>query len=361
MRRGGRFMYAFDVTNPKAPKMLWRKSNSTLPVLGQTWSDARVARIRGSLNPVVIMGAGYDAAAEDAVPPGATTMGNAVVVLDAFDGTLLRTLPTMRSVVAPVTLMDTDYDGFADRAYAADLGGHVYRVDLETALGAHAPADWTISKFASLGTRKFFYAADIVQTQVFTAIMIGSGDRERPLLQTTADRFYTVLDYNVGKGTAPATALTEASLAPVGGTFSLPSMPKGCYLDLDTQGEKVVTSAVSAGGYTYFSTNKPTVVAPGVCTANLGVAQSYRIQLFCGAFESVEIEGGGLPPSPLMGTVELTIGPNGETRQFEFLIGTPIAQGKQGAGVRSGLEIYRPGGTADPTRRRTYWFTSKAL
>jgi hypothetical protein len=93
---------------------------------------------------------------------------------------------------------------------------------------------------------------------------------------------------------------------------------------------------------------------------NLGVAQSYRIQLFCGAFESVEITGGGLPPSPLMGTVELQVGPN-ETRQFEFLIGTPIAQGKQGAGVRSGLEIYRPGGTADPTRRRTFWFTSKAL
>jgi len=67
-----------------------------------------------------------------------------------------------------------------------------------------------------------------------------------------------------------------------------------------------------------------------------------------------------LPPSPLMGTVELEI-EGGEKRQFEFLIGTPIAQGPQGVGVRSGLEIYRPGGTADPTRRRTYWFTSKGL
>jgi type IV pilus assembly protein PilY1 len=360
MRRGGRFLYAFDVTNPTAPKMLWRKSSSTLPVLGQTWSDARVARIRGSSNPVLVMGAGYDAAAEDAVPPAATTMGNAVVVLDAFDGTLLRTLSTLRSVAAPVTLLDTDYDGFTDRAYAADLGGNVYRVDFETSLGAYGPDDWVINKFASLGTRKFFYAADIVQTQLFTAVMLGSGDRERPLLQTTADRFYTLLDYNVGKGATTASTLTDASLMPVGGSFSLPSMPKGCYLDLDTHGEKVVTSAVSAGGYTYFSTNKPTFVAPDVCTANLGIAQSYRIQLFCGEFESVAIEGGGLPPSPLMGTVELTVGPN-ETRQFEFLIGTPIAQGTQGVGVRSGLEIYRPGGTADPTRRRTYWFTSKAL
>ena len=360
MRRGGRFLYAFDVTNPRAPKMLWRKSSATLSVLGETWSEARVTRIRGNLNPVVVMGAGYDAAAEDAVLPGATIMGNAVVVLDAFDGTVLRTLPTLRSVAAPVTLMDADYDGFTDRAYAADLGGNVYRVDFETSLGAYGRTDWTINRFANLGPRKFFYAADLVQTQVFTAIMLGSGDRERPLLQTTAERFYTLLDYNVGKGTATMTALTDASLAPIGGSFSLGSLPKGCYLDLDTRGEKVVTSAVSAGGYTYFSTNMPTVVAPDVCATNLGVAQSYRIQLFCGAFESVEIEGGGLPPSPLMGTVELEIGP-GETRQFEFLIGTPIAQGKEGTGVRSGLEIYRPGGTADPTRRRTYWFTSKTM
>jgi hypothetical protein len=27
--------------------------------------------------------------------------------------------------------------------------------------------------------------------------------------------------------------------------------------------------------------------------------------------------------------------------------------------VRSGLEIYRPGGKTDPTRRRTYWFSTK--
>jgi type IV pilus assembly protein PilY1 len=198
-----------------------------------------------------------------------------------------------------------------------------------------------------------------VQTQTFTAIMLGSGDRERPLLQSTADRFYTLLDYSTGKGAPATAALTDASLTATGGTFSLASLPNGCYLDLDVHGEKVVTSAVSAGGYTYFSTNMPKVVAPDVCTTNLGTATSYRIAMFCGGTESVEITGGGLPPSPLLGTVELQIGPN-ETRQFDFLIGTPIAQGKDGAGVRSGLEIYRPGGTTDPTRRRTYWFTSKA-
>jgi len=363
MRRGGRFLYAFDVTDPTKPKMLWRKSNSTLGVLGQTWSDPRVARIRGNANPVLIMGGGYDASAEDPQPPAATTMGNAVVVLDAFDGTTLGTLATLRSVAAPVALMDSDYDGYTDRAYAADLGGNVYRVDFETALGAYATTDWRITKFAALGSaspvRKFFYAPDLVQTQTFTAIMLGSGDREKPLAQTSQDRFYTLLDYATGKGAPIATVVTDANLSAIGGSFSLGAQPAGCYLPLDVHGEKVVTSSVSAGGYTYFSTNMPTFVAPDTCVANLGTAMSYRIAMFCGASESVEIAGGGLPPSPLMGTVELQVGE--QTRQFEFLIGTPIAQGKDGAGVRSGLEIYRPGGKTDPTRRRTYWFTSKGM
>ena len=65
--------------------------------LGQTWSEARVAMIKGHSNPVIVMGAGYDAAAEDADPPGPVTMGNAVLVLDAVDGTLLKQFPTSRA------------------------------------------------------------------------------------------------------------------------------------------------------------------------------------------------------------------------------------------------------------------------
>src|SRR5207244_1313506 len=133
-------------------------------------------RIRGNLNPVLVMGAGYDAAAEDAVPPGTTTMGNAVVILDAFNGTLIKSLPTLRSVTAPVALMDADSDGYTDRGYVPDVGGNVYRVDFETAGGLTSSADWVITRFASLGAgspgRKFFYGADVMQTQVFTALML---------------------------------------------------------------------------------------------------------------------------------------------------------------------------------------------
>ena len=70
MRRGGRFLYAFDVTNPTDPQLLWRTSNAEIASLGQTWSDPQVAMVRGRTSPVLVMGAGYDATAEDPVPPG---------------------------------------------------------------------------------------------------------------------------------------------------------------------------------------------------------------------------------------------------------------------------------------------------
>src|SRR5438132_11357788 len=72
MRRGGRFLYGLDVTNPSAPKYLWRKTSVDVSTLGQTWSEARVSTLKGYIHPVLIMGAGYDNIAEDANPAGAT-------------------------------------------------------------------------------------------------------------------------------------------------------------------------------------------------------------------------------------------------------------------------------------------------
>src|SRR6516225_8819463 len=94
MRRGGRALYAFDVTTPTSPTLLWKKTQSDLIALGQTWSEPRIARIHGNSNPVLVFGGGYDATAEDATTQGTTTMGNAIYVLDAYSGATLRTFAT---------------------------------------------------------------------------------------------------------------------------------------------------------------------------------------------------------------------------------------------------------------------------
>jgi type IV pilus assembly protein PilY1 len=367
MRRGGRFLYAFDVTSPTDPVLLWRKSNADFPVLGQTWSDARVALFKGHADPVIVLGAGYDPAAEDATSPTTPLMGNAVLVLDALTGTMVKSFPTDRPVPAAVATLDSDFDGFTDRAYAVDLGGNVYRLDFENAVGSSTPSEWRISKFAELGdaakSRKFFHVPDLVQTLTFTAVLVGSGDREKPLApyypatSVTNDRFYTLLDRSTAKGSPGLAPINETALTVNGTPFAAAA---GCYLPLDTAGgEKVVTSAVSTGGYTYFSTNTPTSpFSTSSCNTQLGIAKSYRLALFCGQAESQEFVGGGLPPSPVAGFVEVQVpvsgpsGPGEETKQVPFIIGGFNAQ-------LSGLQASRVPINVDPTRRRTYWFTNK--
>ena len=118
----------------------------------------------------------------------------------------------------------------------------------------------------------------------------------------------------------------------------------------------MVTSAVSTGGYTYFSTNRPTEPKPMAC-GSLGTAKAYRVPLFCGSPESIELAGGGLPPSPVIGDVEVQVpsnptDPNNTTTQtVPFIIGGFNAE-------LSGLAPSKVKIVVDPTRRRLYWFTN---
>lgn len=357
MRRGGNTVYAIDVTTPSAPKFLWKLGASDVSVLGQTWSEPKVARIRGLAGPVLVMGAGYDATAEDADPPGTTTRGNAVLVIDALTGTVLRQFSGIsRSVVADVSLVDTDYDGYVDRAYAADVGANLYRIDFESTTGALGASSWALTQIASLGdglgTRKFFYAPDVVASRDFTAVMMGSGDREKPLKTSGSDRFFLVKDVNTGKGVqSPAPALITASDLQAVGTTS--SFSKGCFLSLAT-GEKVVTSSSTISGVTYFSTNKPTPVSSGSCSANLGEARAYELPLFCKAAASQLLTGGGLPPSPVVGVLQLSYTPLGATTPVAKVV--PFVIGGIGA-KRSSIEIKKVTPALPLKRKRAYWYS----
>jgi len=349
-RRGGRMLYAFDVTTPSSPTLLWKKTNADLPLLGQTWSEPRVARVRGHSNPVLVFGGGYDAVAEDALVPGTTTMGNAVYVLDALTGNALRTFAVSRSVPADVALIDSDFDGYIDRAYAVDIRGAVYRIDFETAL-ANGPSDWTIYAVADLsgGTtsvRKFFFGPDVVVTRAFTALMLGSGDREKPLLATTQDHFFQILDRNLGRG-APlsSTPIAFSDLVATGTESS--TSAAGCYVEL-SRGEKVVNAATSIGGNTYFGTNRPSSAGASLsCSANLGVAKTYSMPLFCVTPSGTTLTGGGLPPTPVSGIV--TVGSGESARKVAFIIGAPNAKNSAIEGSRVNPQIKVP-------RSRIYWY-----
>jgi type IV pilus assembly protein PilY1 len=369
LRRGGRVLYAIDVTNPAAPRYKWRFGTSQFSGLGQTWSEPRLAMVRGHANPVIIMGAGYDAAAEDISPPGTTTMGNAVLVIDAYDGTLVKSMSTIGAVPGAVTLVDIDNDGYVDRSYLGDARANVYRVDFEDGNGNNAPNNWTLTRLAALGVngaeRKFLYEPDVVVTKNTIAILFGSGDRENPLLgripyagtsiTETQDGLITLFDSKRTKGAptiaspvVPGDLISHASYASA-------TSPKGCFFPLpySAVGEKAVNAALTVGGRTLFSTNTPASGNSNQC-GSLGIARTYAIPLFCGNVASVDLLNGGLPSTPVTGLVDL----GGGVIQ-RFLIGGAPPESSY-AGSRSSIGASKPPVAVDNTRRRTYWYPNRS-
>src|SRR5581483_205405 len=309
-RRGGRLIYAIDVSDPTNPKFMWKHSSADtgFAELGQTWSTAKVAVVKGSTNPVLIFGAGYDTN-EDAEPPTTDAMGRGIFILDAVTGAILwRAGPGGSSnvctgtpcslqgmtyaVAADVTLLDVDGDGLVDRFYAADLGGNIWRVDLEPT-GGNTPSSWQTHQVAALGgastdttKRKFFFPPDAVATSKFTALMAVTGDREHPLyaMQATSivNRFYMLKDTFVGKDATGMTPIVDstsdtadtqpASLFNATNTAYNGSL-SGFYVTLVNPGEKGVNAPITVGGFTFFGTNSPVKPAANACDANLGTAR----------------------------------------------------------------------------------------
>ncbi|HUX64295.1 pilus assembly protein [Sulfuricella sp.] len=390
MRRGGRALYAFDVTSPASPSLKWKIGcpnnfpasgtvNDTgcttgFAGIGQTWSQPKVIKAPGygaGATPMLIMGGGYDTCedVDSTTAACASPKGNKIYVLDADTGALLKTLDTDRSVIADLTVVP-DSSGLSKYAYAADMGGNLYRITI----GSAAPASWTITKIASLGcdtvgtctpNRKFMFAPDVVEDNGTYFLMVGSGDREKPLTSYTqaalvANHFFMVKDkpmeaawLSSENGTCGADVICVSSLLPIT-TSANPTLvqvdeKKGWYLGLAST-EQVVTSAITVFGVTTFSTHQPAVPTPGSCGPNLGTTQVYNISYTNAASANgtglryQEVVGGGLPPSPVAGMVTLDDGTT-----VPFIIGARPDSPLEGAPPASPSTVVQP-------KSRVYWY-----
>jgi type IV pilus assembly protein PilY1 len=347
MRRGGRVMYAFDVTSPASPALKWKRGcpnlgddtgcSANFSGIGQTWSAPKILKAAGhgsGASPVLMLGGGYDAC-EDSDPHTCTSAskGNKIYVLDADDGTLLNTFDTDRGLTADIFVVPDSATGLAKHAYAADLGGNLYRINI----GANAPASWTITKIASLGgtgtnARKFMFAPDVVESNGEYVLLLGSGDREKPLVDyasaaAVSNYFFMVKDDptdenwlesetdNCGTGVICLNSLVAItdSTSP---TLATVADKKGWYLALSAK-EQVVTSAITIFGTVTFSTHTPATPNLSACTSNLGDACVYNIAYANAASMNgtanrcQALAGGGLPPSPVAGMVTLDAGDTG--------------------------------------------------
>jgi len=234
-------------------------------------------------------------------------------------------------------------DSLADRMYAADVGGRIWRFDIINGNERSSLVRGGI--FAALGVplgttsstdqenaRRFYTSPDVSvltdQSNTFYLnIAIGSGFRGHPLNRSINDRFYSLRDPVPFR---PMTAEEYAAMTPITdddsattpdlvdvtntGTPTIPTTAKGWKINL-AQGEKVLSDSITFGGAILFSTFTPaSSQAVSACTARTGTNRFYSVRSLDGrAFRDADADGeyettdrftdldqSGIAPAPVM-------------------------------------------------------------
>ena len=118
-----------------------------------------------------------------------------------------------RAIPNQVRVIDLNGDGFADRMYASDMGGQIWRFDVRNGqetddlitggVIAQLGANGTAAPASAGATRRFYnapdvsLATDVRAQQRFLAISIGSGYRAHPMDTSSSDRFFSIRDPQV--------------------------------------------------------------------------------------------------------------------------------------------------------------------
>lgn len=243
MGRGGRNMYALDVTNRASPKLMWHiKGGETVGFerLGQTWSAPVKTRIKIGANStptdVLIFAGGYDPKQDDVKARREDEMGNAIYIVNAKTGALIWSasnndnhtvnLAKMKySMPGNVRVIDlnvnsagkleVDKEQLADQFFIGDMGGQVWRFfinngksgALVTPAGTSGdgvfaravPGDAEYANLDAAGKlnnlRRFYNEPDAAllnhDGQLTLSVNIGSGHRGHPLEVGTEDIFYS--------------------------------------------------------------------------------------------------------------------------------------------------------------------------
>lgn len=281
LRMGGEAFYGLDLTSRTSPSMLFTitPTSTGFSRMGQIWSKPTKAKIKrtstGTGTDVLVFGGGYDMCYEyEKFQVGVTDIdlgacsgienaqGNAVYIINAEDGSLIwsassngspsTTVGAMtNSVVAGITTLDRDNDGFMDHIYFADLGGQLFRADFTNAgfetqpdIGS-TPTGTPTKTTAFANTRvtrilsgaytgtdtKFnhrFYERPVVSfhrnsqsNSLFALVNVISGDRSSPLSKirdlSKSDRLYGIMDTDVSKADNLLYASNFASTAAADG------------------------------------------------------------------------------------------------------------------------------------------------
>lgn len=395
MRRGGTNYYALDVTDKNAPKLKWIRNFGGM---GQTWSPAVPAVVNVGGAPqsspdkaVLVIGGGYDTTHDSAPHPTTPDAeGAGIYMLDIETGDLLwragrdagadLQLPMMtRSIPGAIRVLDMTGNGQADRMYAADLGGQVWRFDITSGnnraslatggviarLGAEGTGE------GAAGTRRFYVAPDVSMfmdadhDRRYLAVSIGSGYRAHPLDKSASDRFYSLRDPDVFTKLSQTEydsypIIYDSSLVDVTGQVGVTLMPndRGWKFVLPS-GEKILSESRTFDDSVYFVSFEPQVASSDPCMAGQSINRLYRVSVVNGDpvvdldtldpydpdaaddARVTELEQGGIAPKPTF----LFPSPTDPNCQGEECSPPPIGC--------VGVECFDPGFPNNPVR--TLW------
>jgi len=293
--------------------------------------------------------------------------GNAVYILDAKTGERLLTIgrsgadlndTNMRhSVVSRIKQLDRDADGLSDHLYFADLGGQVFRVDLQNAANTPvAKFGARVVRLANLSTANGtgaipprFYEAPLVTihdqgNKRFAVVSIGSGDRSNPLYDknTVPNRIFAVIDRDVARRDlySPTVTMNSQNIE-LSSLIEKPKTPSheaamlsdgtdrknGWYNPLDAYGSiksglkglKAFNEGAAIRGDLYISVYNPNVVNNGANKCSAQVLGATELHRYCLPFGTCDLERYSLG----QGIQAINIGPGDDPESREILFPTP--------------------------------------
>jgi type IV pilus assembly protein PilY1 len=296
---------------------------------------------------VVILGGGYDTVHDTNIHPSTPDgVGAGLHILDLQSGAQLwragpdagadLQLSTMtRAMPNTVRVADLTGNGLADRMYASDIAGRVWRFDVTN---GQAPATLIAGGvIASIGaeglaapslgeTRRFYTSPDVslfmddIQEKRFIAISIGSGYRAHPFDLNATDRFFSFRDPDVFSKLTQAeydtyTVATDADLIDVQGKkqVTITSSDRGWKFTLPSN-QKVLSDSITFDDSVFFVAFSPDSNAAATCSAGKGTNYLYRMNVVNGdpvvnnldtldpndadSERQETLQQGGIPPTP---------------------------------------------------------------
>lgn len=288
LRMGGESYYALDLSNVTSnggtPKLKFRidpksaRAYSPLSYMGQSWSKPTLTWVnwKGERKLVMIVGGGYDNVAYESninySPSSSIDKGAGVYMFDADNGSLLwwssanvsssSKLNTetyaanmKRSVVSQIKAVDRNNDGLADHLYFGDLGGQVWRVDINASNKAGDTENFAkravrILDMSSAANVPRFYTTPTftVHSSVngyFGVVTIGSGNLSFPMSAANQnDALYVIYDKDVAKRNLSVLEDSELSTVDIS-----PSGLNGKKLVANSDGNTEVP--LTSGGWYY--------------------------------------------------------------------------------------------------------------